>query len=66
MLDMLQHNASLRLLYMCDDSVGEEGVRLLVNSVKYNQTLQGLWLPGKYKSATSDHRIHWFMQCRFQ
>ena len=60
MSDMLQHNTSLTRLYMCDDSVGEEGVYQLVNSVKYNQTtLEHLWLPRKYKSGTSDHRIRW-------
>ena len=60
MSDMLQHNTSLRQLHMRDDSVGEEGVRQLMNSVKYNQTLSSLALPRKYKSETSDHRIHWW------
>ena len=60
MSDMLQHNTSLRWLYMHDDSVGEEGVCQLMNSVKYNQTLEYLLLLGKYKSETSDHRIHWW------
>ena len=57
MSDMLQHNTSLEYLYLGDDSVGEEGVRQLINSLKHNQTLRGLWLPRKYKSKTSDHRI---------
>ena len=59
MSDMLQHNTSLIWLHMRDDSVGEEGVRQLMTSVKYNQTLSSLWLPVKYKSETSDHRIDW-------
>ena len=60
MSDMLQHTTSLIWLDMRDDSVGEEGVRQLMNSVKYNQTLSSLWLPVKYKSETSDHRIKWW------
>ena len=59
MSDMLQHNTSLKNLYLCDDSVGEEGVHQLINSLKHNQTLRKLSLPEKYKSETSDHRIHW-------
>ena len=59
MSDMLQHNTSLEDLYLRDDSVGEEGVHQLINSLKHNQTLSKLWLPEKYKSETSDHRIHW-------
>ena len=57
--DMLQHNTSLKELHLRDDSVGEEGVHQLINSLKHNQTLRKLWLPRKYKSETSDHRIHW-------
>ena len=59
MSDMLQHNTSLEYLHLCDDSVGEEGVHQLINSLKHNQTLRILWLPVKYKSETSDHRIRW-------
>ena len=59
MSDMLQHNTSLEVLWLCDDSVGEEGVHQLINSLKHNQTLMDLWLPKKYKSETSDNRIHW-------
>ena len=59
MSDMLQHNTSLEYLHLCDDSVGEEGVHQLINSLKHNQTLRKLWLPEKYKSETSDHRIRW-------
>ena len=59
MSDMLQHNKSLEYLHLCDDSVGEEGVHQFINSLKHNQTLRELWPPGKYKSETSDHRIHW-------
>ena len=55
--DMLQHNISLEELY--DDSVRVEGVHQLINSLKHNQTLRKLWLPEKYKSETSDHRIQW-------
>ena len=60
MSDMLQHNTSLEKLHLCDDSVGEEGVHQLINSLKHNQTLSQLWLPRKYKSETSDHRILWW------
>ena len=60
MSDMLQHNTSLEELWLRDDSVGEEGVRQLINSLKHNQTLRQLWLREKYKSETSDHRIHWW------
>ena len=59
MSDMLQHNTSLEYLNLCDGSVGEEGVRQLINSLKHNQTLRHLWLPRKYESETSDHRILW-------
>ena len=59
MSDMLQHKTSLEVLYLRDVSVGEEGVHQLINSLKHNQTLKQLWLPVKYKSETSDHRIHW-------
>ena len=59
MSDMLQHNTSLEVLWLRDDSVGEEGVHQLINSLKHNQTLMQLRLPEKYKSETSDHRIHW-------
>ena len=59
MSDMLQYNTSLERLDLRDDSVGEEGVHQLINSLKHNQTLWQLWLPEKYKSETSDHRIHW-------
>ena len=59
MSDMLQHNTSLEELHLCDDSVGEEGVHQLIDTLKHNQTLGELWLPGKYKSESSDHRIHW-------
>ena len=59
MSDMLQHNTSLEYFSLCDDSVGEEGVHQLINSLKHNQTLNELWLPRKYKSETSDNRIHW-------
>ena len=59
MSDMLQHNTSLEYFSLCDDSVGEEGVRQLINSLKHNQTLRELWLPMKYQSETSDHRISW-------
>ena len=60
MSDMLQRNTSLKVLHLRDDSVGEEGVHQLINSLKHNQTLRELWLPEKYKSETSDHRIHWW------
>ena len=60
MSDMLQHNTSLEVLDLCDDSVEEEGVHQLINSLKHNQTLRELWLPKKYKSETSDHRIRWW------
>ena len=59
MSDMLQHNTSLEVLYLCDDSVGEEGVHQLINSLKHNQTLRLLVLPEKYKTETNDHRIQW-------
>ena len=59
MSDMLQHNTSLEYLWLCDDSVGEEGVHQLMNSLKHNQTLRELWLPEKYKSETNDQRIYW-------
>ena len=59
MSDMLQHKTSLEDLHLCDDSVGEEGVHQLTNSLKHNQTLRRLVLPRKYKSETSDHRLHW-------
>ena len=59
MSDMLKHNTSLEYLHLRDDSVGEEGVYQLINSLKHNQTLMLLWLPKKYKSETSDHRIYW-------
>ena len=59
MSDMLQHNTSLELLTLFDNSVGEEGVQQLINSLKHNQTLRELWLPEKYQSETSDHRIQW-------
>ena len=60
MSDMLKHNTSLVVLWLCDDSIGkEEGVHLLINSLKHNQTLRTLWLPRKYKSETSDPKIHW-------
>ena len=59
MSDMLQHNTSLEVLHLRDDSVGEEGFHQLINSLKHNQTLRTLWLPKKYKSETSDHRIRW-------
>ena len=60
MSDMLQHNTSLEVLWLCDNSVGEAGVHQLINSLKHNQTLKKLWLPEKCKSETSDHRIHWW------
>ena len=60
MSDMLQHNTSLEELHLSDDSVGEEGVHQLINSLKHNQRLRELWLPVKYKSDTSDHRIQWW------
>ena len=59
MSDMLQHNTSLEYLNLCDDSIGEEGVHQLINSLKHNQTLRTLYLPKKYKTETSDHRISW-------
>ena len=59
MSDMLRHNKSLEHLYLCDDSLGEEGVYQLINSLKHNQTMRRLWLSEKYKTKTSDHRIHW-------
>ena len=59
MSDMLQHNTSLEYLYLRDNSVREKGVHQLINSLKHNQTLKRLWLPRKYKSKTSDRRIHW-------
>ena len=59
MSDMLQHNTSLEELTLCDDSIGEEGVHQLINSLKHNQTLRRLWLPVKYKTKTSDHRVAW-------
>ena len=59
MSDMLQHNTSLEYLHLRDVSVREEGVHQLINSLKHNQTLSDLYLPEKYKSETSDHRIHW-------
>ena len=60
MSDMLQHNTSLKELRLRDDSVWEEGVHQLINSLKHNQTLRELWLPKKYKSETSDHRMQWW------
>ena len=60
MSDMLQGNSSLEELRLCDDSVGEEGVHQLNNILKHNQTLRKLWLPIKYKSENSDHRIIWW------
>ena len=61
MSDLLQHNTSLKELTLCDDSIGEEGVHQLINSLKHNQTLRELWLPVKYKTETSDHRIDWLV-----
>ena len=61
MSDLLQHNTSLKELELCDDSVGKEGVRQLINSLKHNQTLRELYLPEKYKTETSDHRIDWLV-----
>ena len=60
MSDMLKNNTSLEELRLCDDSVGEEGVHQVINSLKRNKTLRELRLPEKYKSETSDHRIHWW------
>ena len=60
MSDMLQHNTSLEVLHLHDDSVGEEGVRQLINSLKQNKTLMELRLPEKYKTETSDYRIYWW------
>ena len=59
MSDMLQHNTSLDYLYLHDEPVREEGVRQLVDGLTHNQTLIQPWLPEKYKSETSDHRIRW-------
>ena len=59
MSDMLRRNTSLKNLWVLDDSVGKEGVHQLINSLNHNQTLWQLWLPEKYKSETSDLRIHW-------
>lgn len=59
MSDILQRNTSLEYLYLCDDSVGVEGVHQIIDSLKQNQTLRELWLPKKYKSETSDSRIYW-------
>ena len=59
MSDMLQHNTSLEELRLCDDSVRKEGVQQLINSLKHNQTLRDLYLPERYKTESSDHRIRW-------
>ena len=59
MSDMLQHNTSLKWLHLCEESVGKEGVHQLINGLKHNQTIWELWLPEKYKTETSDHRIRW-------
>ena len=60
MSDMLQHNTSLEVLFLCQlDSIREEGVHQLLNSLKHNQTLRELRLPVKYQSETSDNRIYW-------
>jgi len=57
--DMLQHNTSLKWLHLCKESVGKEGVHQIINGLKHNQTIWELWLPEKYNTETSDHRIRW-------
>ena len=59
MSDMLQLNTSLEELNLGDDSLGEEGICQLFNSLKHNQTLRELLLSEKYKTETNDHRIRW-------
>ena len=59
MSDMLQCNTSLEELYLCDDSVGKEGVHQLIKSLKHNQILMKLRLLKKFKTETNDYRIHW-------
>ena len=64
MSNMLQHNTSLEDLFLCNESVGEEGVCHLIDTLKHNQTLDRLWLPKKYLSETSDQRVFWlWWQC---
>lgn len=57
--NMLQHNTSLEDLFLCDESIGEEGVCYLIDTLKHKQTLDQLWLPKKYLSETSDQRVFW-------
>ena len=66
MSDMLQRNTSLRYIDLRDDSIGKEGVCQLINSLKHNQTLWQLMLPEKYKTETSDHRIHWWYSLKYK
>ena len=55
----LSTNTILEHLYLGRNPIGVEGVHQLINNIKENQTIRQLWLPKKYKSATSDLRITW-------
>ena len=57
--ELLQSTHSLEWLHIEENNLSSESVASIMNSVKYNQTLRELWLPKKYQSETSDHRIHW-------
>ena len=52
---MLTHNTTLKTLWLYgDDSLEEEGVRHLCESMKLNKTMEELRLPEKYKHETGD------------
>ena len=56
--EMLLENTSLKVLILrtCDDSIGEEGTRRLINSLIHNTTIKELSLPEKY-SRQIDSRV---------
>ena len=57
----LETNSSLEELVLVDDeSLGEEGVSLLLKCVEEkNTSLKSLWLPEKYKSIAKSWKVSW-------
>ena len=48
---MMLRNETLKVLGLCDDSIGEEGAQKLIDFLTHNTAMKELWLPEKYKSC---------------
>ena len=55
---MITDNNMLKWLHLSDSDSLEEGVDIIISSLQSNNSLEGLFLPIKFKRS-SDPRVEW-------